>query len=338
MDIIAERSSITQAIQVGIESTPGTAVAANKRLGSMYVELGPAIDSSPLQPTGQKYPTAEILGKEWSEGKISGMPVYTELPYAFASVVNAPTVVQIMDSATPTLAYRWTFDSNSFTDDTPKTMTVEQGSTFRAHRVAGLLFSEYGWKWGRDKIELDGKAFGKSIEDGITLTASPTLLPQVPVRPTELSLFLDTAAASLGTTKMLRTLKGETKLSDRYVPLWVVDAAQTSYVSTVEDAPELSMKVTMMADAQAMARLTAMRAGVTQFLRLRATGPNIYTSITPLVVNHQVTWDVAGQISDISSFSDEDGVYAVEFTFTAVIDPTWGKAFTVEVITTTSAL
>jgi len=55
-------------------------------------------------------------------------------------------------------------------------------------------------------------------------------------------------------------------------------------------------------------------------------------------VSHQVTWDVAGQVSDISKFEDEDGVFAVEYTFSAVHDSTWGKAFTVEVITTTSTL
>lgn len=337
---MAERSSITQAAQIGVETTPGTAVAASKRLGSMSLELGPAIDAKTLQPTGQKYPTLQIVGKEWSEGKISGMPVYPELPYALASVINAPTVTQIMDSATPTQGYRWTFNSNSFTDDTPKTFTVEQGSAFRAHRITSVIISEYGWKWSREEISLDGKFFGQSLQDAITLTASPTLLPQVPVRASEMSFYIDTTAVALGTTKQLRTLKGEIKLSDRYAPLWVVDAAQTSFVSTVEDAPKLTFKVTQMADAQGMAQLTAMRSGGSQFFRLRNIGPNIYTGTggTPVIVNHQCTWDVCGQIEDISPFSDEDGVYAIEWTFNAVIDPTWGKAFTVEVITTTSTL
>jgi hypothetical protein len=337
---MSERSSITQAVQIGVETTPGTAVAAAKRLGSMGFELGPAIDSTPLRPDGQKYASLVIVGKEWSEGKISGMPVYTELPYAFASVINSPSTTALMDSSTPTGATKWVFDSSTFNDDTPKTFTIEQGSSARAHRMPGAIFQEYTWKFGRDKIELGGKVFGKNIDDGVTMTSSPTLLPQVPVRPSELSFYMDDDSTSFGTTKMLRTLKGELTIGDRYDPLWVVDAAQSSYVATIETEPTIEMKVTQEANAQAMAQLTKMRAGGTCFMRLEGVGPNIYTGTggTPLVVNQKVTIDLAGQINDIGSFSDEDGVYAVEWTFQAVYDPTWAKAYHVEVITSTATL
>lgn len=335
---MAERSSITQSVQVGVETTPGTAVAAAKRLGSMGFKIGPSVDIKSLMPTGTKYPTLQILGKEWTEADISGSAVYTELPYAFSSVISAPVVTTIMDSAIPTGATRWVFDSNTFGDDAPKTFTVEQGSSVRAHRFANGIIPDYSWNWSRDEIELGGKMIGRAIEDGVTLTASPTLLPQIPVRPTELSLYIDTAAAGLGTTKQLRTLKGECNISDRFSPLWVVDAALASFANTVEGEPTVEFKITQMADAQSAANLVAMRAGTSKFLRLEAVGPQIYTSATPLTVNHRVRWDVAGQVSDITPFDDEDGVFAIEYTFTAVHDPTWGKAFSVEVITTTATL
>jgi hypothetical protein len=337
---MAERSSITQAVQIGVETTPGTAVAAARRLGSMGFELGPSIDTSPLQPDGQKYPSAIIVGKEWSEGKIKGMPVYTELPYALASVINSPTVTSIQDSSTPTGASKWVFDSNTFGDDSPKTFTVEQGSSFRAHRISGLIIPEYTWKWSRDEIQLGGKVFGKSIADGITMTTSPVLLPQIPVQPSQLSFYMDSTAAALGTTKMTRTLKGEMSIADRFDPLWVVDAAQPSYVDTVEIEPTIQWKVTQMADTAAMANLVLMRASESSFLRLEAVGPIIYTGTggTPLIVNHKVTLDMCGQVSDISTFSDEDGVYAIEWTFTTVYDPTWTKAYHAEVVTTTATL
>jgi hypothetical protein len=337
---MAERSSITQAAQIGVETTPGTAVAANKRLGSMGFEIGPSIDVNALKPDGQKYANAQIVGKEWVEGKLSGMPVYPELPYALSSVINSPVVTGITDGATPTGATKWAFDSANFNDDTPKTYTIEQGSSFRAHRAAGMIFQEYSWKWSRDKIELGGKVFGKSLQDGVTLTASPTILAQLPVRPSELSFYMDSSAVALGTTKMLRTLKGELTIGDRYDPLWVVDAAQTSFVATVETEPTIEMKVTQEADAQGMASLIALRAGATVFMRLEGVGPNIYTGTggTPLIVNHKVTLDVAGQITDVGTLSDEDGVFAVEWTFSGVYDPTWAKSFHAEVVTTTATL
>jgi len=338
VDVIAERSSVTQSVQIGVETVPGTAVAAGKRLGSMGFKIGPSIDPKPLTVMGAKYPTVIIPGKELTEADISGSAVYTELPYAFSSVVSAAVVTAIMDGATPTLASRWVFTSNTFGDDAPKTYTVEQGSAFRAHRFSNAIITEYTWSWSREEIELGGTMIGRAIEDGVTLTATPTLLPQIPVRPAELSVYIDSTAAGLGTTKQLRTLKGECNISDRFEPLWVVDAAQASFVSTVEGEPTVEFKITQMADTQSAANLVAMRNGTTKFLRLQAIGPVIYTSATPLTVTHSCTWDVAGQVVDVKPFEDEDGVFAIEYTFRAIHDPTWAKAFQVEVITTTTAL
>jgi hypothetical protein len=336
---VAERSSITQSVQIGVETTPGTPVAANKRLGSLGIAIGPATSFNNLRPIGQKYSSLNILGQEWAEAELEGSPVYTELVYAYASVVNTPTISQIMDSATPTGAYRWTFQSNTFGDDNPKTFTVEQGSAFRAHRVSNCILTEFGMEWSREEISLSGTWLAKAIQDGITLTASPTGLPQIPVKPADLSVYLDAESADVGTTKLLRALKGEFSISDRFNPLWVVDAAQPSFVATVEGEPTVEFKMTQMADAAGMANLLSMRNGATVFLRLQGKGPMIYEAADPEDnVYHQVTIDVAGQVSDVSSFDDEDGVYAVEWTFGAVHDPTWGKAFKIEVITTTATL
>lgn len=337
---MAERSSITQSVQIGVEVTPGTPVAATKRLGSLGIAIGPATSFNTLRPIGQKYASLNILGQEWTEADLEGSPVYTELPYAFSSVVDTPTIAQIMDGATPSGAYRWTFESSTFGDDAPKTFTVEQGSAFRAHRVSNCILTEFGMEWSREEISLSGSWLAKALEDGVTLTAAPTGFAQIPVKPADLSVYLDPEFADLGTTKLLRALKGEFSIADRFNPLWVVDAAQSSFVATVEGEPTVEFKMTQMADAAGMANLLSMRNGETVFLRLQGRGPKIYTGIATPVGDqyHMVTIDVAGQVKDVSSFDDEDGVYAVEWTFGAVHDSAWGKAFSIEVITTTAVL
>ena len=335
---MAERSSINQSVQIGVEATPGTAVAASKRLQSMGIEIGMEVDINGMRPIGQKYPSLQILGKEWASADISGTPCYTELPYAWASVLSAPTVTQVMDGATATGAYRWLFSSNSFGDDAPKTFTVEQGSAFRAHRITNAILSDYSWDWSRDQIELGGSMLGRAIEDGVTMTAAPTTLPLVPVLPAQLSVYLDPTYTALGTTKLLRVLKGEFNISDRFKPLWVVDAAQPSYANTIEDEPTVEMSMTQMADAAGMANLVSMRGGATRFMRLQAKGPVIYTPGTGSAITHSVTIDMAGQIGDVGDLGDEDGVYAAEWTWSAVHDGGWGKAFQVEVVTTTATL
>lgn len=333
---MAERSTITQTVQIGPEVTPGTSVAAGKRLQSIGIKVGPKVDSKEFTPIGQKYPTLAIVGKEWSESEISGAPVYTELPYIFSSLMSKATPAEVMDNSTGSGGYKWTFDSDPFGEDNPQTYTVEQGSSVRAHKITNGIISEFTMDWSREEVKIGGTMLGTALNDGITMTADPTLLPQIPVRPTHITAYLDTTAAGLGGTKLTRALKGKIKISDRFSPLWVVDAAQASFVNTIETAPKFEFTLMQMADAAAMANLTAMRAGSPKFLRLEAVGPQIYSG--GVVVKHKWTMDLCGQIKDIDPFEDADGVYAINWTFLTTTDSTWGKAWHVEVVTTTETL
>jgi hypothetical protein len=334
---VTERSTITQTVQIGVETTPGTAVPANKRLQSIGIAIGAKVDSKEFTPIGQKYPTLAVVGKEWSEAELTGQPCYTELPYIFSSLMSTATsVTQTLDSATPTGGYVWTFDSNSFGEDTPKTYTIEQGSAARAHKITNALIPEFSLDWSREEVKIGGSVLGTALQDGITMTSSPTLLAQIPVRPTQFSVYLDDTAAGLGGTKLTRALKGNVKISDRYSPLWVVDAAQASFVNTVETAPKFEFTLMQMADAAAMANLTTMRNGAPKFLRLEAVGPTIYTG--GITVKHTLRMDLCGQIKDIDPFEDADGVYAINWTFLTTTDSTWGKAWQTKVTTTTTAL
>ncbi len=332
-----ERSTISQAVQIGVEATPGTGVAATRRLGSIGIEMGAQVDTNAQRPNGQKYANLQVLGREWGEASVSGSPAYTELPYLFASLLSTPTVTAIMDGTVATGAHLWTFETDSFGADAPKTYTLEQGDKVRAHRAVYALLSDLTMGWSRSEVSLDGTMTTRRLEDGITLSPGATMLPQVPVRPSELSAYLDVASADLGLTKLLRAISGEWSVGSRFSPVWVVDAAQPSFVAHTEAEPDASFTLLQQADGQGMANLVALRGGATRFLRLVAEGPVIY-SAAGVVHRHRMTLDMAGQVSDVGSFSDEDGVYAVEWTFGAVHDPAWGRAMRVQVVTTTSAL
>jgi hypothetical protein len=94
------------------------------------------------------------------------------------------------------------------------------------------------------------------------------------------------------------------------------------------------------ADAAGMGFLSTYRAGSTVFLRLRNVGPPIYSAgsyaATPLT--YQMTIDMAMKVNNIGRFSDQEGVYAVEFPWTGVYDSGWNKAVHIEVQNKTAAL
>jgi len=273
--------------------------------------------------------TVAALGKEWNEAGISGPLTFTEIVYPLASVLNYAAPVQ----QGVTIAYLWTFTPPQAGVSTNKTFTIEMGSSVRAHSSAYNLVTGLGFNITRDDVEVSGSILGHALADNITLTATPTEIALVPVLPTQVSVYIDASGAALGTTKMLRVLRANLEFGDRFSPVWPIDAAQTDFPAHVEDLPTASLKLLMAADTQGMALLTTMRAGDKKFIRIKAEGALIVTAHPYLFQA-----DVCGVVESVSDFSDEDGIYAIEWTFSVAYDSTWAKALEVQVKNALTAL
>jgi hypothetical protein len=327
---MAERSSLNQNVQIGVEAVPGTAVAATKRLQSIGIEPSISVEMSAFRPIGSKFSALSTLGKEWVEASLSGRGTYTEIVYALSSVMNTPVI-----TATAGGNSKWVFTPSNRDDDTPKTFTVEHGSGVRADRFSYGLITEFGLTFNRDAIELSGSMLGRALEDGITMTdAGVTSPPLVPILPTQVTAYLDDAPEDLGTTKLTRLISGEFSLGSRFGPVWIVDAANPSFVNHIETEPDLSNTLLVQADTQGMGLLNTLRNGDTKFLRIEAIGGQIGATAE----NYQFTLDMAIKINDTGGFSDADGVYAIEFSGLGVNDGDWGKAVEVSVVNELTAL
>lgn len=327
---MAERSSLNQNIQIGVETVPGTAVAATKRLQSIGIEPTVSVETSQFRPIGSKFNALSTLGKEWVTAALSGRGTYTELQYVLSSVMTTAVV------STPAAGTQaWTFSPSTRADDAPKTFTVEHGSGVRADRFSYGLITEMGMSFNRDTIDLSGSMMGRALQDGIIMTAAGvTSPPLIPILPTQVSVYLDDTAASLGTTKLTRMISGEFTLGSRFGPVWVLDAANPSFVNHVETEPDLSVTLTLQADTQGMDLLQTLRDGDTKFLRIEAIGGSIGATAEP----YRFTLDIAIKISDTGGFSDADGVYAIEFSGIGVHDGTWNKALEVVLVNELLAL
>lgn len=85
-------ATLNQISQIAPEVTPGTPVAATKRLSSMGIPMTPAQNIQEFRPRGAKFATAHALTQEWSEGEVgddSGM-AYNEIQYVLASLFSKP--------------------------------------------------------------------------------------------------------------------------------------------------------------------------------------------------------------------------------------------------------
>jgi hypothetical protein len=326
---MAERSALFETVQIGKETTPGTAVAADKKLLATGFEVSINADVNTYRPNGYKFNTIGALDFEMVEGNITGIPSYTDLTYLFSSLISADT-----PAASGTTGQEWVFTSDSDGPDAPVTYTIEQGSSVRAHSFANGQVTGLTLTINDDGVEMDGTIIGEALEDGITMTAAPTEIALQPVMRTEVGLKLNTSAAGLPAASLLtRGFAVEWSLTDRFAPLKTLNGTST-YDVVVESEPTGEIKLMLEADAAGMVPLTHMRAGSTLFLRIQATGPVIGAG----PATYSLIIDTAFKVTDVSDFQVEQDVIAIEWTGTFVHDSTWGKAFNISLINALTAL
>jgi hypothetical protein len=316
---VPERSSILQGVQLGVEVTPGTAVAATKRLLSTSLEMSVQIDQQRYRPIGQKYASSLVVGKEWSGATLSGALSYTDLMYLLNSVLTTGVIVQ----QGATTAYKHTFTPGARVIDTPKTLTLEFGGVVRAQKFAYGLLTDLGFTVNRSEAQISGTFIGQAMTDNITLTAAVPDLEEKPIIPNNCDVYMDPTSGALGTTKLTRLLSFGVSIGSRFAPVWVVNSAQQAFVSHVEVEPTAQLTMMVEADTQGMGPLTSLRAGTTQFIRFEAISADLAGTAFP----YKFTWDAAAKVSGISNFQDQDGIYAIEYTWDMVYDSTWGNAF-----------
>src|SRR5436190_6614364 len=327
---MVERTSITQVVQLGSETTPGTSVAANKFLPSIMINTGLAGKFTEQRGSGNKFVINQIPGKEWAVGKLTGNPTYDEITYILSSIIAKVTPATVASTGRT-----WTMATSSTSEDTVATYTIEQGSAARAQKFTFGQFTAFTLSGTREAVTHAGDLTGKGFTDGITLTASPTAIPQIPILPKHVDIYMDDTSVGLGTTKMTRALSWEIKLGNRFGPLWVVDSAQTSFVASIEQPIDATFKAKFEADAQGMGLLTTARAGAKKFVRVKATSDQTVGAAT----FYSLQWDMCCEVMAFpKSIDDQDGVYAVEWEMGMIHDATWGKAQNVVLTNTLTAL
>ena len=326
---MAERSAMFEGVQIGKETTPGTAVAANKKLMATSFEVGPAVDVAVFRPNGYKFNTIASLNTEMVEGDISGQMSYTDLTYLMSSLVSADTPATV-----GTTGKEWVFASDSDGPDAPVTFTVEQGSSVHAHSFANMQVTGLTLTFSVDGCEVGGTIIGEALEDDITMTASPTEIELQPVMRTQVGVKVAFVSGGLGAASFLsRILSIEWSLTDRFEPLWTLNQS-TTYDVTLESEPTGEVTWLMEADDEGMALLDNMRAGDTVFIGIYAEGPVIGAG----PATYELTIITAVKITDISPIRAEDNIIAVEYTGTFTHDADFGKAFTVTIINDLAAL
>jgi hypothetical protein len=318
-------SAIAQGVQIGVETTEGTAVAANKRLQALSINLSPTIETDPFRPMGSKFPTIISLGKDYAEGDLDGRATYNEIVYVLSACLSyaAPTMIGATD------AYLWTFAPNPSSPDTTKSLTVEWGRSgaSNARKCAGVYVNEFGLEWSRDGVVISGSVVGRNVLKGQTLTGSPTTLEPILVLPTQIDVYMDSTWAGLGTTKLLDVTAGAFNIGDRFSPWWTLNSALSSFAAKVESEPSTDLSIRMAANSTGYAYLDDIRAGAKKFIRIEAIGPDADTGEP-----YRLTADFCAQYNAAAGEDEDEGALVLEAPMTITTDATSGKALQFEVV------
>jgi len=319
--------------QLGVEVTPGTAVAANRIIRSLSFMPKLRRETKPFRPRGYKFATLSTPHKVWGEGNYEGVGCYNGILYVCSGLLPHPTPTAVGASA----AKKWTYIPNTRQeDDTRKTYTFEVGSAVTVDKFAFGQLASMEFSLTQDDVAISGNLFARKPVFNQVQTVSPTEIAARPIQRGQINVYLDTTFGSIGTTKITDAAQETISMGDKWHPTWAHNTSSSSFRDTVEVAPDLNFSFVTPHNSQSRAYLDALDTNALQYMRIECIGDQIsLDGATPVL--ESVKFDIAGKFTQPDDDEEQD-TYARKFNFQALDDSSLGGAFKVEVVNLIAAL
>ncbi len=307
--------------QVGIEVTPGTAVAATQQLAGVMFADTPKINTYQTRRQGHGYPSSSVRGQGMTDLALSSdYCCFNSIVYLLSSLLGAATIT------TPgggTDSRAWAFAAKLIDLALGKTLTVERGPTGASagRKYSYVAIDALTLSGTKDKVYISGgHAFAREINKAVTLTANVPELPCVSMAGVNANVYLDTASANIGTTQLVLS-EWSAVFSNFYLPKYDVNRAQTSYDKLVPAVPQIQLTFKVEANSTAWDFFDYLEQGALVYPRIEIIGPLIEAAI-----NHALVIDAAAFVQSNDGFGDDQGVEALTFTGIVSGDPNFGTA------------
>lgn len=330
---MADRYPVSEKVQIGVESTAGTAVTPTVELNGMSIEIDTAIEYDEFGPMGMLPNTLVAPRQEWGQGSLSGYPTYTEIQYPLSNIFGAATITTVTGAVK-----QWVWAPDESTPWTPKTWTIRRGVPGDTAEEANYgLLSGFNVNFSRTATaEIGGDLFTRRLDYAAVMATTGLTSPAlIPMLPAEGDVWIDSAGASLGTTKMTRDFAFQWSVADMFGPIWPINSSLTSFAAHGVQKPTLEAVLRLGNDSVGRGFITNMRAGSSVFARYKATSSTIIASAIP----YSFQIDLALKCVAAPARGDEDGLLStLEYTFRNVYDATWANWARVTLITDATGL
>jgi hypothetical protein len=212
-----------------------------------------------------------------------------------------------------------------------RTYVIQFGGSMGEQVITPLTASSTG---------LTGGTPSATVTPGVAGAAVPAI-PLIPVLPGEICVYAsNTKPVSISSTafetaanRLTDILEVGWSVGDRYAPYYPLDCTLASFAALVETPPTMQLTTMMQANTAGMSYLNTLRSGGTVFFRVKMVGTKIATTD-----NYELTMDFAGKITAASELSDQDGIYAVTWTWDAVPELTGGGPLEIVAVNNVTAM
>jgi len=329
-------------LQLGIESTKGTLVAATRVLPCQWnVEEAMTVYYSG-NPRGYRAPVGGGAGTVLMRGMAAS--IETELN---AEDILWPLMTGIKGSVTPTGAganKTWLWEPELTTGiPTLQTATGEfissDGSTNHYYGEAGHMMTDMLAISYRENAPavLRWRMFGRARQSGTPTGSLTEYSTREPLVSGLLAVYLDTSWAGLGGTQLTGVVRAaDWECSTGLRPKFTADSRGdldfTSY--TVGDVIS-KLRMTFELDAVGAARIAAWRAQTPQYIRLKYTGNVIGSGVKTVQVDGVYRF-VSGSRPSIAA--GDNGIKVVSVDLETYLDTTPGKTLAITAVNGLSAI
>lgn len=282
---MSEIMTINQTVQIGLEATPGTPPGggSNKLLTGLNIQIDPDFGTNQYAASGHRFDSVSVPSMELSKLKGDGPLTYTEIVYPNSALYGPATITTPAGGVN---ARKWLFAPSLTGPIAGSTFQIQQGSAVRARQVNYGTFTDGTFTATRKEAKVSLAGFAQQVQDGITLTTTPTTVPLVPVQPKDWNVYLDTSSAALGGTKLTRCFSASFGYTSAYNNIWPLDRSQASFAATVNTKPKLAVDLSLMADVSWTNYWTQARAAQKLYLR--------YEAISSLLADNYQTLTITG--------------------------------------------
>lgn len=317
-------------LQLGFESTAGTAVAATKKI------VGESVYTPIIEREFEEYPRgvrAMVTGGGFA--KQQGCRIEHDGNLTFEEILY-PMLSGVVNDAAPSGSgpYTWDFTPILTGQASVKTITaefvVDDASTKHYERESAYcVTTEFEVDIQVNDVAKLKWAMAGRAEGASTFTGALAPITGRTVVPSNLfGLWIDASGGTIGTTAKLGTLRGANiKVTTGVLPDYTLDGRTTlDHTGIQTQMLKGEIELTLEHNAHAATEIGIWRTGGVRLVRLKADNGLGGAS------NKAITFDMAMVYTDPPEFSQEDGIEIVTLKGALEYDSAFGGAFICTVI------